>query len=60
MSSEDKEQVEPTIIPTTLYVKASKELEEDVQKDLNQDKEEVAISSILRECCGGGRCKPKS
>lgn len=46
---------ESTEIESQLYVRASKELEEEVERELEQNKEEVSISSILG-CCGG-KCK---
>jgi|TARA_Y100000401_G_C8313707_1_gene221272 hypothetical protein len=51
---------DPKFVESELKVTASEELQEEVDKELDEETPEIAISSVLdnpkNKCCGGGSC----
>ena len=51
---------DPKFVESEIKVTASEELQEQVNKELEEEKPEVAISSVLdnqkKKFCGGGKC----
>ena len=49
---------DPKFVESELKVTASEELQEEVDKELDEESPEIAISSVLdnpnNKCCGGG------